>query len=177
MTPRLAPARRPWLLYGGTGVGTTLFVRDATGAPIARTAPAVVAERATDGTGMVLWGFLGAFALDLPPWTMMMFLALAAFGIAVLRSKRLSLTAESVLSKLPLVNRLAPHLRDFHGASSDQKSVVTAMAPAATLLRTRYRVNCILPDATFASSWDGPRCRVPSAGRSRGPARRIPRAA
>src|SRR5215204_6228811 len=97
----------------------SVFVRRATGAPIARTAPAVFAERATDGTGMVLWGFLGAFALDLPPWTMLIFLALAAFGIAVLRSKRLSLAAESVLSKLPLVNRLAPHLSDFHGASNE----------------------------------------------------------
>ncbi|MBA3703232.1 MAG: flippase-like domain-containing protein, partial [Rubrobacteraceae bacterium] len=47
----------------------SVFVRRVTGAPIARTAPAVVAERATDGTGMVLWGFLGAFALNLPPWT------------------------------------------------------------------------------------------------------------
>jgi uncharacterized protein (TIRG00374 family) len=97
----------------------SVFVRRVTGAPIARTAPAVVAERATDGTGMVLWGFLGAFALDLPPWTMLVFLALAAFGIAVLRSKRLSLAAESVLSKLPLVNRLAPHLRVFYGASNE----------------------------------------------------------
>jgi glycosyltransferase 2 family protein len=97
----------------------SVFVRDATGAPIARTAPAVFAERATDGTGMVLWGFLGAFALDLSPWTMLIFLALAAFGIAVLRSKHLSLAAESVLSKLPLMNRLAPHLGDFHGASND----------------------------------------------------------
>jgi uncharacterized protein (TIRG00374 family) len=97
----------------------SVFVRNVTGAPIARTAPAVVAERATDGTGMVLWGFLGAFALDLPPWTMLIFLVLAVFAIVVLRSKRLSLAAESVLSKLPLVNRLAPHLRDFHGASNE----------------------------------------------------------
>src|SRR5215204_5759735 len=97
----------------------SVFVRNATGAPIARTAPAVFAERATDGTGMVLWGFLGVFALDLPPWTMLIFLALAAFGIAVLRSKRLSLAAERILSKLPLVNRIAPHLRDFHGASNE----------------------------------------------------------
>jgi uncharacterized protein (TIRG00374 family) len=97
----------------------SVFVRNVTGAPIARTAPAVVAERATDGTGMVLWGFLGAFALDLPPWTMVIFLVLAVFGIAVLRSKRLSLAAERILSKLPLVNRLAPHLRVFHGASNE----------------------------------------------------------
>jgi uncharacterized protein (TIRG00374 family) len=96
-----------------------VFVRNVTGAPIARTAPAVVAERATDGTGMIIWGFLGTFALNLPPWTMLLFLGLAAFGIAVLRSERLSLAAESVLSKLPLVNRLAPHVRVFHGASNE----------------------------------------------------------
>jgi glycosyltransferase 2 family protein len=96
-----------------------VFVRRVSGAPIARTAPAVVAERATDGTGMVLWGFLGAFALNLPPWTMLAFLALAVFGIAVLRSKRLSLAAERFLSKLPLLNRLAPHLGDFQGASNE----------------------------------------------------------
>jgi uncharacterized protein (TIRG00374 family) len=78
----------------------------------------VVAERATDGTGMVIWGFLGAFALTLSPWTMLMFLAVAAFAIAVLRSKRLSLAVERVLEKLPVVDRFAPHLSDFHGASN-----------------------------------------------------------
>ena len=97
----------------------SVFVRDVTEVPIARTAPAVVAERATDGTGMVLWGFLGAFALELPPWTLLIFLALAVFGIAVLRSKRFSLEAERILSKLPLANRLAPHLSAFHGASNE----------------------------------------------------------
>jgi uncharacterized protein (TIRG00374 family) len=97
----------------------SVFVRRVSGAPVARTAPAVVAERATDGTGMVLWGFLGAFALHLPPWTMLTFLAVAAFVIAVLRSKRLSLAAGRILAKLPLVNSFAPHLRDFHGASNE----------------------------------------------------------
>ena len=96
----------------------SVFIRRSSGAPIARTAPAVVAERATDGTGMVIWGFLGAFALALPPWTMLMFLAVASFGIAVLRSKRLSLAVERVMAKLPLLHRFAPHLSDFHGASN-----------------------------------------------------------
>ena len=96
-----------------------VFVRQATGAPIARTAPAVVAERATDGTGMVAWGFLGAFALTLPPWTMVLFLAVAAIGIAVLRSERLSRLAERGLSRLPLLDRLAPHLSAFTGASNE----------------------------------------------------------
>lgn len=97
----------------------SVFVRQSSGAPISRTAPAVIAERATDGTGMVAWGFLGAFALGLPPATMLVFLAVAAFGIAVLRSKRLSLLAERILLKLPLLNRLAPHLHDFHASSNE----------------------------------------------------------
>jgi glycosyltransferase 2 family protein len=96
-----------------------VFVRQASGAPVARTAPAVVAERATDGTGMVAWGFLGAFALGLAPGTMVLFLAVAALGIAVLRSKRLSLLAERALLKLPLLDRLAPHLGDFHASSNE----------------------------------------------------------
>ncbi len=97
----------------------SVFVRQASGAPIARTAPAVFAERATDGTGMVLWGFIGAFALGLSPFWVFVFLGVAVFGIAVLRSKRLSLLAERVLLKLPLLDRLAPHLRAFHGASNE----------------------------------------------------------
>ncbi|MCA1687891.1 MAG: flippase-like domain-containing protein [Actinobacteria bacterium] len=97
----------------------SVFVRQASGAPVARTAPAVVAERATDGTGMVAWGFLGAFALGLGPGTMIVFLAIAALGIAVLRSKRLSLLAERLLNKLPLLDRFAPHLHDFHASSNE----------------------------------------------------------
>jgi uncharacterized protein (TIRG00374 family) len=101
----------------------SVFVRQATGAPVARTAPAVVAERATDGTGMVAWGFLGAFALDLSPGTMLVFLAVAASGIAVLRSKRLSLLAERALLKLPFLDRLAPHLSDFNASSNELLSL------------------------------------------------------
>jgi uncharacterized protein (TIRG00374 family) len=101
----------------------SVFVRQASGAPVARTAPAVVAERATDGTGMVAWGFLGAFALGIAPGTMVLFLAVAALGIAVLRSKRLSLLAERALLKLPLLNRLAPHLGDFHASSNELLAV------------------------------------------------------
>ena len=97
----------------------SVFVRQVSGAPVARTAPAVVAERATDGTGMVAWGFLGAFALGLAPGTLVLFLVVAALGIAVLRSKRLSLLAERALLKLPLLNRLAPHLKDFHASSNE----------------------------------------------------------
>jgi uncharacterized protein (TIRG00374 family) len=97
----------------------SVFIRQINGAPIARTAPAVVAERATDGTGMVAWGLIGALAFSFGPGSLLLFLAATAAGIAVLRSKRLSLLAEKVLLKLPLLHRLAPHVRDFHGASNE----------------------------------------------------------
>jgi glycosyltransferase 2 family protein len=96
-----------------------VFIKDVAGTPVARTAPAVVAERATDGTGMVLWGLLGALAFSFGPWLLLLFLALMGVGIAVLRSRRLSLLAEKALRKLPLLDRLAPHVEDFHGASNE----------------------------------------------------------
>ncbi len=95
------------------------FIRQVNGTPIARTAPAVVAERATDGTGMVAWGLLGTLAFGFGPGVLILFLAVAIFGIAVLRSRRLSLLAERILGRLPLLRRLAPHIRDFHGASNE----------------------------------------------------------
>ena len=97
----------------------SVFIRQVNGTPIARTAPAVVAERVTDGTSLLAWGFIGALSLGSWPWLLPIFLALSALGIAVLRSKRLSLLAEKALSKFPLVGRLAPHARSFHGASNE----------------------------------------------------------
>ena len=97
----------------------SVFVKQAVGAPIARTAPIVVAERATDGTGMVAWGLLGALAFSFGPGILVGFLLLTVLGIAVLRSKRLSLLAERLLLRLPVVNRFAPHLSDFHGATDE----------------------------------------------------------
>jgi len=97
----------------------SVFVKDVTGAPVARTAPAVVAERVTDGTGMVVWGLIGALAFSFGPWLLLFFLALTAAGIAVLRSKRLSLLVEKALLRLPLLKRLAPHVGEFHSASNE----------------------------------------------------------
>ena len=97
----------------------SVFIRQVNGAPIARTAPAVVAERATDGTGMLVWGFLGALAFSFGLEVLILFLAITAIGIAVLRSRRLSLLIERALLRLPLLNRLAPHLEAFHGASNE----------------------------------------------------------
>lgn len=96
----------------------SLFVKQVSGDPVARTAPAVVAERATDGTGMVLWGLLGVLAFNYGPGLLFLFLGITVLGIAALRSKRLSVLAERWMAKLPVLNKLAPHVGDFHGASN-----------------------------------------------------------
>lgn len=95
----------------------SVFVRRVTGDPVARTAPAVVAERLTDGTGMVAWGLLGGLAFGLGLGGLLLFLALAVAVTVALRSKRLSLLAERTFDRLPLARRLVPHLGDFHGSS------------------------------------------------------------
>ena len=96
----------------------SLFVKQVSGDPVARTAPAVVAERATDGTGMVLWGMLGVLAFSYGPGLLLLFLGITVLGIVMLRSKRLSVLAERWMSKLPVLDKLAPHVGDFHGASN-----------------------------------------------------------
>jgi len=109
----------------------SVFVRRVTGAPIARTAPAVVAERVTDGTGMVAWGLLGGLAFGLGLGGLLLFLALAVLATAALRSKWLSLLAERVLGRLPLARRLVPHLGDFHGSSARLLAAGPLMAGTA----------------------------------------------
>ncbi len=101
----------------------SVFIRRAAGTPVARSAPAVVAERVTDGTGMISWGLLGALTFDFGLQALIGFSIMMIGAVAVFRSKRLSLLAEKVLRRLPLLNKLAPHLSEFHGASNELLSL------------------------------------------------------
>jgi uncharacterized protein (TIRG00374 family) len=51
--------------------------------------------------------------------SLLWFLTATVSGVAVLRSKRLLLLAETTLSRLPLLNQLAPHIGAFHRASNE----------------------------------------------------------
>lgn len=97
----------------------SVFLRRAAGTPVARSAPVVVAERVTDATGMISWGLLGALTSDFGLQALVAFSIAMVGAVAVFRSKRLSLLAEKVLRRLPLLNKLAPHLSEFHGASNE----------------------------------------------------------
>ncbi|QYJ15101.1 hypothetical protein Rxycam_00913 [Rubrobacter xylanophilus DSM 9941] len=119
----------------------SVFIRQVSGDPVARTAPAVVAERVTDGTGMLLWGLLGALAFSFGPGLLIFFLLFTAFGVAVLRSKRLSMLAERLLSRVPLLRRLVPHLHDFH-ASSNQLLAARPLTVATVISFLSWGLEC-----------------------------------
>jgi glycosyltransferase 2 family protein len=119
-----------------------VLIKDISGAPIARTAPAVVAERATDGIGVVAWGLIGALVFSFGPWLLFLFLALTVVGIVVLRSKKLSLLAGRALPKLPLLSRLTPHIGAFHGASNELLAF-RPLAVASTISFLAWGLDCL----------------------------------
>lgn len=96
----------------------SVFIRQVSGDPVARTAPAVVAERTTDGTGMLAWGMLGALALSLGLEGLLLFLLLVVVGVALLRSRWFWALTGRALGRLPLLRRLVPHLESFHASSN-----------------------------------------------------------
>ncbi len=100
----------------GEALKSVLILR-ASGDPVARTAPAVVAERATDGVGMVAWGVLGSLAFGSGWAALGVFLGVTVVGVLALRSERLSRLVAGVLEHVPGLRRLAPKAADFHGSS------------------------------------------------------------
>jgi len=90
-------------------------VREHTGVPMARTIPALVTERLTDGIAMlVLAGFgVTTYASDQAHLLAIPGVLIAA-GLLVLASERLSFAILSVIARLPVVDRLAPKLREMY---------------------------------------------------------------
>lgn len=87
------------------------------GTPISASAPIVLAERLTDGLGMLL---LMAVGLNLYPPARPLFWALLAagvIGIAALQYRPLVLWALDRFERLPLFKRFGPHVRSFYESS------------------------------------------------------------
>lgn len=87
------------------------------GTPISASAPIVLAERLTDGLGMLL---LMAVGLNLYPparplfWAM---LVLGVLGVAALQHRPLALWLLDRAERLPLLGRFGPHARRFYESS------------------------------------------------------------
>ena len=103
----------------------SVLIVNASGDPIAKTTPAVLSERITDGLGMAAWGLLGAFAFGFGPGVPVVFLGITAIGVLMLRSKRFSIFFAKLLERVPKVRALAPRVADFHGASNHLLSSVS----------------------------------------------------
>lgn len=93
------------------------YVGRAGGAPAARTAPIVLAERVTDLLGLVVLAASGllVYRTALPVVAVSALLALGL--LAILRSPRLARRVARIIERIPLLRRLAPHAEEFAGAS------------------------------------------------------------
>jgi len=104
-------------------------VRERLGTPMARTIPALVTERLTDGIAMLILASLGVTTyagdkvhyLTIPA-------AIIAAGIAVLASKRMSMAILGACEGLPLVGRFVHKLEEMYLAMR------TCLAPAPLVL-------------------------------------------
>lgn len=94
-----------------------LLLRSAAGAPLARTVPALVAERGTDALALVGLAALGVgtyYADGVAP--LLGIGAICVLGVAALSSRRLSLGAIRLLGRLPRLRRLQDKLEETYGA-------------------------------------------------------------
>lgn len=93
------------------------LVRTATGAPLAKTLPALVAERGTDALALVALAILGVGTYFAEGTSTLLGIAGAFLGgIAFLSSRRLSLGAIALVGKLPKLGKLQPRLEETYAA-------------------------------------------------------------
>ncbi|MBI3953725.1 MAG: flippase-like domain-containing protein, partial [Chloroflexi bacterium] len=86
------------------------FLRQATGTPVGRSAPIVVAERLTDGLALALLALLGLASVRQGWAWVLAFLALAAALVLALRYRPLALLLLRLLKRAPLLRGYADFL-------------------------------------------------------------------
>lgn len=95
----------------------SVFVRQASGVPVARTLPVIVAERLTDGLGMLL---MTCFALVAYPaaWPVVaLVLTAILLLLLVVQTRPLALWLLSLAGRVPLLARWSQQLEHFYGSS------------------------------------------------------------
>ncbi len=108
---------KPWL------------VKEAIGAPMLRTVPVLVTERATDGIAVVLLAAVGVSTYQAESTVpLAITLALAATALVVLSIERLSLAILGAIARLPLIGRFGDRLVEMY------RAMRTCVAPMPLLL-------------------------------------------
>ena len=95
------------------------MVRNVTGTPMSVTAPAVLAERMTDGMAMLLLASAGLFAFPDPTarWVALLVLLTSVVTIVVIQIRPLAMRVLGIGKRLPVINRFADHLYSFYESS------------------------------------------------------------
>jgi uncharacterized membrane protein YbhN (UPF0104 family) len=94
------------------------LLRETRGVPMARTAPTVIAERATDLLALVALSLVGAGALAGGARLLGAAVALVALLVGFASSSRLAHGAIGLAARLPLVGRAAPKLLELYDATA-----------------------------------------------------------
>jgi len=95
----------------------SLWLKNLTGAGIARTLPVVAAERLSDALACALLASVGVFAYPNYWPAFLAILAVMLGGIAVIQIRPLSLRLLGIAERLPLVSRFARGLHEFYESS------------------------------------------------------------
>ena len=95
------------------------MVRNVTGTPMSVTAPAVLAERMTDGMAMLLLASAGLFAFPDPTarWVAVVVLLSSLVTIVIIQIRPLAMRVLAIGKQLPIVSRFADHLSSFYESS------------------------------------------------------------
>ena len=96
------------------------LLRESWGLPVARTAPAVVAERLTDFIALYVLLLAGVFSFRDPRLDVALLVGLALIGLAlaVLTSQRLAGAAAGLIARLPGGKRIVPRLEEAHQSAA-----------------------------------------------------------
>ncbi|QBD78630.1 flippase-like domain-containing protein [Ktedonosporobacter rubrisoli] len=93
------------------------LLKRATGEPISRTSPIIVAERLTDGIAMVGLATTG-LALYRFGWELLLIIVSLGFvGILLIQNRRLALALLSFGERLPVISRITHLMREFYETS------------------------------------------------------------
>lgn len=93
------------------------IVRARTGTPMARTIPALITERLTDGIAIIALSSVGVAAFSADQLNTILVLAAGIVGgLLVLASDRLSRAVLGLLGHVPLIKRIVPKLEEMYTA-------------------------------------------------------------
>jgi uncharacterized protein (TIRG00374 family) len=95
----------------------SLWLKNLTGANVARTLPVVAAERLSDALACALLASAGVFAYPNYWPAFLAILAVMLSGVVVIQVRPLSLRLLGIAERLPLVSRFAHSLREFYESS------------------------------------------------------------